>query len=214
VDRHLEQDELVLFYYGEHPEQARAEQHLGRCPACLRGFRELEAMLDEATADALPHPPGLEGRVWRAVERELPRRRRRLAPVAAWIAAAAAVAGISFHLGRQSARPADLRQPILAAALSRHLSRARVVLTEVANGGDLAEQRAWAQELLDDNRLYRQTAAMVGGAEQEQLLDDLERALLEIARSSGWEEESLRGEMGQGTLLFRLRATESRENPL
>ncbi len=86
------------------------------------------------------------------------------------------------------AAPGDGRERILRAAVDEHLQRSQRMLVDLANAGgtnvplDVTRSQERAEELLSDNRLYRQTAAQRGDAAAAQVLDDLERSLLEIAR--------------------------------
>jgi hypothetical protein len=62
-----------------------------------------------------------------------------------------------------------------------------MVLVELANAHtrdalDISAERQSADELLASNRLYRQTAAQMGQTNVADLLDDLERVLVEVAR--------------------------------
>lgn len=60
-----------------------------------------------------------------------------------------------------------------------------MVLAEIENARgqtmDISWQRQWAEQLLDDNRLYTQTADGARKAPFSRLLSDLEEILLEIA---------------------------------
>ena len=64
-----------------------------------------------------------------------------------------------------------------------------MVLAELSNAPDakgkldISDERQMAEELLDDNRLYRQTARTTGDTGVANVLDDLERVLIEIAHS-------------------------------
>jgi hypothetical protein len=77
---------------------------------------------------------------------------------------------------------------ILRAAIDEHLQRSQRMLVNLANAGgaeaplDVRQSQMRAEELLSNNRLYRQTATLRGDAAAAKVLDDLERALLEIAR--------------------------------
>jgi hypothetical protein len=77
-------------------------------------------------------------------------------------------------------------------AVGEHLGRSEMVLVELANAEPLdakqkqvnisAEQRR-AEDLLEENRLYRQTALEQGDAGLANVLDELERVLLDVAHS-------------------------------
>ena len=77
-------------------------------------------------------------------------------------------------------------------AVGEHLGRSEMVLVELANaapgiGGPKqvnisAEQRR-AESLLDENRLYRQTALESGDQAMASTLEELERVLMDVANS-------------------------------
>src|SRR5262249_6391674 len=118
-------------------------------------------------------------------------------------ALAAVVLG-AFILGRISRHPVDAvppmastqqgRERILVVAVGEHLGKSEMMLVELANaepqGGKnklvniSAEQRR-ADDLLEENRLYRQTAAQQGDAALASVLDELERVLVDVAHSPG-----------------------------
>jgi hypothetical protein len=81
----------------------------------------------------------------------------------------------------------NVRERILLIAVGDHLERSQMVLVELANAHtrdalDISAERQSADELLASNRLYRQTAAQMGQTNVADLLDDLERVLVEVAR--------------------------------
>jgi anti-sigma factor RsiW len=81
----------------------------------------------------------------------------------------------------------DTRERVLLVAVGDHLERSQIVLVELANAQthgelDISAERQSADELLASNRLYRQTAVQLGQANVADLLDDLERVLVEVAR--------------------------------
>jgi anti-sigma factor RsiW len=79
------------------------------------------------------------------------------------------------------------RERVLLVAVGDHLERSQMVLVELANAQthgelDISAERQSADELLASNRLYRQTAVQLGQANVADVLDDLERVLVEVAR--------------------------------
>jgi hypothetical protein len=87
--------------------------------------------------------------------------------------------------------PGKVRERILVMAVGEHLGRSEMVLVELANSGPQAgqkevnisgEQRR-AEDLLEENRLYRQTALEQGDTALAGVLDELERVLLDVAHS-------------------------------
>jgi hypothetical protein len=85
----------------------------------------------------------------------------------------------------QASAPA-VRERILLVAVGDHLDRSQMVLAEITNlppSGrvDISEQQDWARDLVASNRLYRQAAARDGKAGVADVLDELERVLVDVA---------------------------------
>jgi hypothetical protein len=110
---------------------------------------------------------------------------------------------------------ASMRNRVLVAAVGDHLQRAELMLTEFNNTDghrgiiDLTDQQAWAEDLVNENRLYRRSAADVNEDQIVALLDDLERALLEVAHSPAETTperlDRLRMRIGTQDVLFKVR---------
>ena len=80
------------------------------------------------------------------------------------------------------------RERILLVAVSDHLDRSQMLLIELEHAGgkgpvDIASEKKRAEDLVASNRLYRQTAAHAGDTGLENVLEELERTLLQIAHS-------------------------------
>jgi hypothetical protein len=160
---------------------------------------ELDRRTIDLVTSALPVPERGEayGReVWARLQPALTESRsRRQSPWPArspWAAAAAVVILVTgaFFLGRATSRPPDApvsveaRRRILLAAVGDHLEKSRRTLIEYVNAGstdDARRQRAVAEDLLAGSRLYRQTAARSGEPGVAEVLEEVERVLLEIA---------------------------------
>lgn len=122
----------------------------------------------------------------------------------AWVAGIVVLVTASFFAGRASQRavpvPANttaqttasatasdgLRERILLSDLGEHLDRSQLMLVDLVSADpagktDLAAERTRAEELVADNRLYRQTAAANGNAALAAVLDDLEQVLVDVA---------------------------------
>ncbi|MGH9160158.1 MAG: hypothetical protein ACRD2X_09255 [Vicinamibacteraceae bacterium] len=87
-----------------------------------------------------------------------------------------------------ASRP-SFSERVLLADLGEHFERSEMMLVELVNGShytpaEIRRERAWAEDLLADNRLYRQTAADVGNAQVAHVLEELERVLVDVAASS------------------------------
>ena len=107
---------------------------------------------------------------------------------------------------------------MLVVAVVDHLDRSQMVLLEVMNGesGDqtaFGEEQSVARELVASNRLYRQTAVRTGDDRTSELLDELERALVEIANTpqdaTTDEVDALRARLASRGLLFKVRVVHS-----
>ena len=229
---HATEEQLVLLYYGEAPEQAEIEQHLAGCEECRAGYRALQAVLN--TVDSAPVPergPEYGQAVWQRIEKRVPRRRGlRWTAWWIWAPALAALLVAAFLAGRFT-RPAtsdvassgQVKERILLVAVGDHLDRSQMVLAELSNAPegkgdiDISDERERAEELLEDNRLYRITASTSGEAGMASVLDDLERVLMEIAHSpseiSNDQLEDLQRDIRERGLLFivRVLGTQVRE---
>jgi hypothetical protein len=226
---HLTEEQFVLLYYGEATDAGDIEAHLAGCQDCRVAYRGLQTLLN--TVDAVPLPergPEYGPEVWGRIRKRL--RRPRLlrwqqwwiwAPAFAALLVAAFLAGRFTHPTPLPATASgQVRQRILLVAVGEHLERSQMVLAELSNAPagkgdiDISDERERAEELLDDNRLYRQTAGATGDGAVASVLDDLERVLLEIAHSpseiSGAQLDELRQEIRDRGLLFKVRVLGSR----
>jgi hypothetical protein len=235
---HLSEDELVLHYYGEMStsEETRAAAHLTSCPACHENLRRLQrvlAVVDESAVSGPELPEHFERTVWARLEPNLHRAGAGwlswfiLSPSRlAWVATVVVLVGAAFMAGRllprsedATARAAtDLRERILLVDLGDHLDRSQMVLVELVSADgesalDISGERARAEELVSANRLYRQTALANGDAGIADLLDELERVLVDLAASP--EELSpdrlneVRQRIESRSLLFKVRVVSS-----
>jgi polyhydroxyalkanoate synthesis regulator phasin len=226
--KHLEDDDLILYLYGEaeDPEAMRrqmedSEELRARCET----LRRVLAAVDD---DALPVPERGEGygaEVWARIEPKLHRGRlipfpaRVSHPAIGWAAAALILLAVGFGLGRLSrpaALPQEARDRILIATVANHLDRSERLLAEVSNSGtaDLSAERAWARDLLNANRLYRQSAQQAGRQRLAGVLDELEPFLLDHAHApdepSAEQIEELRERIAAQSLLFKVRVASNR----
>jgi hypothetical protein len=81
---------------------------------------------------------------------------------------------------------ADLRERLLLAVVGEHLERTELVLVELLNAQgtglvNISAEQERAQDLVSENRLYRQTAQSVGNLPIVSLLDQLDLILTEVA---------------------------------
>lgn len=212
-------DDLVLFFYGEHDDPVALREALASDPELRARYEALESVLSAVDLPVPERPAGYGTRVWNRLLPTLgPRLERRpfwRIPQFAW-AAAALLLVIGFVAGRFWQTPQSIPEPardrILAGAVADHLENSERLLVEVANSGDaldLSAERAWAQDLLQANRLYRQTAQNGGRKRLATLLDELEPFLLELAHApdetSPEEMQALRDRIDEQALLFKVR---------
>jgi len=111
-----------------------------------------------------------------------------------------------------------VRERVLLVALGDHLDRSQMVLMEVSHSQtipgvmpqvDISAQQQFAEDLIADNRLYRQTAMQVGESNVAGVLEELERVLIEIANSpsklNGKQLEELQKRIEKEGILFKVR---------
>lgn len=236
---HLAEDDLVLHYYGETADRAATDAHLEACPMCALAYQALSHVLEAIEAPPVPERPvGYEREVWRRLEgfmREEARGgwlawlrdRFTVSPRLVLAGGMAALIVLAFVAGRLSKTPAETpvqsagngRDRILLIAVGDHLERSRMVLVELVNASSegpvsIVAEQAGAEDLVVENRLYRQAAIQAGESSLATVLEDLERVLLEIAHAPSTlpaaDLETIRQRIeGQG-LLFKIRVIESR----
>jgi len=233
---HPKQDELIVYREGEGSPREREQiaAHLAQCAKCREEIDRLNEML--AAFQEIPVPDAgedYERRVWRQIAPRLPEKRIRW--WSAWLqpqrlAAAGAVAALviaAFLAGRitkritpgqEAATTGQVRERVLIVAVGDHLGKSEMVLMELENaqpasaGATLinisAEQRR-AEDLVEENRLYRQTALKEGDRAIASTLDELERVLLDIANSpdevTPAQFEKMRQRIESRGILFKVR---------
>ena len=120
----------------------------------------------------------------------------------AWAAGVAAALVAAFFVGR-AGRPAAVdppdtragavataaRERVLDAEVEEHFERSQRVLSDLVDAEGpgsvvLASDRARAADLVAAGRVYRRSADALGEAATSELLEDLERVLLDVANSS------------------------------
>jgi hypothetical protein len=182
-------------------------------------WARLEPHITKPAVSGSPEPRGAEGgsRTWWTFE----------IPRWALAAAAVAVAAGSFALGRVWDAPAppsvasieDTRAAngrMLRSEVEEHLERSQRVLVELVNADDsapvvLASDRERAADLVAAGRLYRRSVEEIGDSETRDLLEDVERVLVEIANGPEAETSNdlsaVRARISNQDLIFRLRVT-------
>jgi hypothetical protein len=210
---HLNQDELVLSYYGEPSLDTGRREHLSQCDECRAELASLAVLLDRVTPVEVPEPEAdYEARTWNRLQWRLRGERKKRPTWMPWLAAAAMViiAFLGGVLWKSSIRheatkvattatapaatPASAAQQqvsrdrVLLVVVGEHMDQSERILVELTNlnasgSTDITAERDRAQELLASNRLYRTSALDRGEDSVATLLDELEPVLLQIAHA-------------------------------
>jgi hypothetical protein len=204
---HVTDEELLLDYYDESSADDRAKRraHLETCAACRTLDREMRAVL--AMVDAAPSidaPPGFGREMWARIEPQISARASRQT---SWfgmkrLALAGGLAAIvvaSFTLGRvwdhapqhqqeplASIDVSALSERMLRTEVEDHFERSQRVLVDLVNAddstsGSFNNDRDRAADLVAAGRLYRRSADAIGDIEMRNLLEDVERVLVDVA---------------------------------
>jgi site-specific DNA-cytosine methylase len=120
--------------------------------------------------------------------------------------------------GPMAASVAQVRERVLVVAVGDHLGKSEMVLMELANAAppasgpkqiNISAEQQRAEDLLDANRLYRETAEQNGDRALADVLDDLERVLMDVAHSpqeiTPAKLESLQKRIEAHGILFKVR---------
>ncbi|MFA5910283.1 MAG: zf-HC2 domain-containing protein [Vicinamibacterales bacterium] len=241
MNNHLSEEDLILHYYGEidRADETRVDAHLAGCGECQAANAQLRRVLTLVeTAAPVEARPGFERDVWARLEPQLPPSRSALRwtsslfwfPQWALAGGVAALVFVAFMAGRFSggvpagvspdtAVAADASPDrVLHAAVGDHLDRTQMMLAELVNNdadqaGVFAGEQARASDLVAANRLIRQSATQSGDTGVADVLEDLERVLLEIANApadvTSNELSDLKSRITAQDLLFRVRVIAS-----
>lgn len=206
--KHATEEELFAYREGAAKGRETMAAHLKECGECRAELAKLEEVF--AALDTIPVPdPGQDygTRVWRQIAPRLPQKRgtwwetlflpRRLMVAGAL----AALLVMAFLAGKWSKTGAPgipdvadagrVRERVLVVAVGAHLGKSEMVLVELSNAQpasgqkliNIAAEQKRAEYLVEENRLYRQTALEGGDQAMASTLDELERVLLDVANS-------------------------------
>jgi hypothetical protein len=231
---HIQEEDLVLHFYAEldADSEAAVGGHLSDCADCRGRFVRLQRVL--AAVDTVPDPAlpeGFERVTWARLQPALERRSGWRAwfgiPKLALGAAVLVLVAGAFFAGRMTRTPVEtpatltadqLREGVLLTALGEHLDRSQMMLVDLVSADgtetiDVASERQRAEDLVAANRLYRQTAEESGEVRVMELLDELERLLVDLAASpdslSANDLEQVRQRIDANGLLFKVRVLSS-----
>src|SRR5580692_11637711 len=101
--KHPNDEQFVLYYYGETADGAGVEEHLAACESCRLAYQNLQRVLN--SVDSFPVPErgaDYESRVWNSIQHRLPSRRLFVNRWSGWkpfaVAAAMAVLVVAAFL--------------------------------------------------------------------------------------------------------------------
>jgi anti-sigma factor RsiW len=235
--KHVTEEELILYYYGEAKQPQEVKAHLAACNVCKAEYSSIERTLSQVEPIVAPEPASnYEQKLWYELRPEIakqtPSRRWTLFPQLGWIGAVAALVIAAFLAGRylphSTTTPASNQavvqgtpnpERIILVTVGEHLERSQMLLVEIMSAEgkgatDLTTEQQQARDLLDANRLYRQSAQRTGDPAITGTLDELERVLVEVANGpsevSDQELNSLRKQIDSQGLLFKIRVIGSK----
>ena len=236
--KHVTEEELIAYREGIAEQRTVISEHLAACKECGSELERIEAILAALDTLSVPEPGADYGRqVWRQIAPRLTEKPgrwwqvwfepRRLAAAGVVVAliVAAFVAGRITKRGNPRddvANKEQVRERILVVAVGEHLGHSERMLVELSNAAPdspaqkavniSAEQRR-AEDLLQENRLYRQTALQEGDTGLASVLDELERVLLDVAHSpdevTPAQLEAIQKKIEARGILFKVRVVNS-----
>ena len=230
---HRTEEELIGYRDGEPKERAAIAAHLKECVECREELARIEAVFGALDAMPVPDPGEDYGeRVWQRIAPRLGEKKPRwwesliTSQRLVALGGVAALVILAFVAGRMTRGPiapmdqvdaAKVRERVLVVAVGEHLGRTEMVLMELENAPaqkgektiNFSETQRRAEDLVEENRLYRQTALKEGDRAMASTLDELERVLLDIANSPNELTpaafESIRKRIEEQGLLFKVR---------
>ena len=228
-------EELILHYYGESDSPEEVERMFDESPQLRDRFDELRRTLDSVPEPEVPDM-GLaySAKVWNRLEPNLRFRKKLFSLSPLWarrwalVGVGACLIVLAFMVGRYSPReqPESIaqssqsgRERILFLMVADHLERSEMLLLELINAEsadvvDLEAETNLAGQLRSESRLYRHAATEAGEHDVADLLESLEVVLVELAHSpndiQASDLETLRTRLETGDLLFRVRVLGSR----
>ncbi len=250
---HLNEEQLILYHYGEGDVRQEVSDHLDTCSACRAEYQTLRQTLALVAMAPVPERSESYGTdTWRTLRPQLCKPSKQATSRFNWedlgarffsfhpprwavagglalLILSAFVAGRFWHqrtdssseiLVTQSTAPVtpEARERVLLREIGDHLERSQMALIELINSKtngvvDISLEQALAEQLVGVNRLYRQAAERVGNTGMANVLEDLERTLIEIANSpsrlSSTEFAEFRRRVDTDDMLFKIKVVGS-----
>lgn len=231
---HLSEEDLILVYYGEPGAPRHAKAHLAECAECRTAAAALAQSLTLCNDLAVPERSADFGRdTWTRLvpALSLEPEAKRVWRMPVWLTATAlAVLLVAVFFAGRLSRPTPAPSPVLAGlsdqererilaiTVADHLDRVQNLLTEIADDNGtgpegFADNRARAEDLVQEERLMRQSLAAQGETATTNFLGEVENVLTEAAHTpdsaSVEQVRDLRDRIEAGSLLFKVRVVES-----
>jgi len=206
--KHTSAEELYAYREGEMTGRESIAAHLKECGECRAELERIEEVFQVLNAMPVPDPGEEYGtKVWRQIVDRLPEKRAKwwsgfFAPQRLMaMGAAAALLALAFYAGRTTSPrtggdeivdAGKVRERVLVVAVGEHLGKSEMILMELSNTQpvesgkkliNIATEQKRAEDLVEENRLYRQTALNGGDHAIASTLDELKRVLLDVANS-------------------------------
>ena len=151
---HLNEEQIVLHYYGDAEEAAKVERHLAACPDCRAEFARVQSLLQQIEPLEVPEPAaGFEEKTWLNLRDRLPEKgsflKRLFGAQQKWALAGAMIMllAVAFLAGRFWPRPGQqiVQQPpsqvnpqrVVLVAVGDHLERQLHLLASQAFGSEM-----------------------------------------------------------------------------
>jgi len=237
--KHLNEEQIVLHYYGDAEDDAAVARHMSECAACRAEFERVGSLLQQIEPIEVPEPvASFEEKTWLNLRDRLPEKRswvgNWLPSPKQWAVAGSMVALLvaAFVAGRFWPRASTVApappviananpQQVVLVAVGNHLERSEMLLVEIMNSDgkaplDFSNEQERARDLLDANHLYRVSAQREGDPKIARLLDQLGRVLAEVANApekmTPGDLKEIRGRIESEGLLFKVRVVGSDVN--
>lgn len=207
--KHTTAEELFAYREGEMKNREAIAAHLQECAECRGELARIDEVFQALNAIPVPDPGEQYGtKVWWQIAERLPEKRahwwqglfapRRLMA----LGTAVLVLAFVFYAGWKTGRPkpggaemvdaGKVRERVLVVAVGEHLGKSEMILMELSNAQpadsgkkliNISAAQKRAEDLVEENRLYRQTARESGDNAMASTLDELQRVLLDVANS-------------------------------
>jgi len=206
--KHIAEIELFAYREGEMKGREAIAAHLQECGECRVELERIEEVFAALNAMKVPDPGEAYGtKVWHQIADRLPEQNaswweglfapRRLMA----FGTAVALLAVAFYAGRKTGPPAGgervadagkVRERVLVVAVGEHLGKSEMILMDLSNAQpaasgnkliNISTEQKRAEDLVEENRLYQQTARSSGDTAMASTLDELQRILLDVANS-------------------------------